>query len=81
MKKLVIVFILVVILTTSLFTLTGCSFTIETDENSVSASVDEDTQNTFENIIDWVVERLDRIFDNDGGSSSAPDTNSGEGVA
>lgn len=62
MRKVVLVFIIVAILTAMMFTLTGCSFTVETDENSISASVDEDTQNTFERIMDWIVERLDRIF-------------------
>ena len=62
MRKVVLVFIIVAILPIGMFTLTGCSFTVETDENSISASVDEDTQNTFERIIDWIVERLDRIF-------------------
>lgn len=73
MRKVVLVLIIVAILSVGLFTLTGCSFTVETDENSISASVDEETQNTFERIIDWIVERLDRIFvtedkiDKDGG--------------
>lgn len=62
MRKVVLVFIIVAILSIGMFTLTGCSFTVETDENSISASVDEDTQNTFERIINWIVERLDRIF-------------------
>ena len=62
MRKLVLGLIIVAILTIGLFTLTGCSFTVETDDNSISASVDEETQGTFERIIDWIVERLDRIF-------------------
>lgn len=62
MRKLVLVLIIVAILSVAMFTLTGCSFTVETDENSISASVDEETQGTFERIIDWIVERLDRIF-------------------
>ena len=62
MRKIVLVLIIVAILSVAMFTLTGCSFTVETDENSISASVDEETQGTFERIIDWIVERLDRIF-------------------
>lgn len=62
MRKLVLGLIIVAILSIGLFTLTGCSFTVETDDNSISASVDEETQGTFERIIDWIVEKLDRIF-------------------
>ena len=64
------VLIIVAILSIGLFTLTGCSFTVETNENSISASVDEETQGTFERIIDWIVERLDRIFDNENKNNS-----------
>ncbi len=70
MKKVVLIFVIFVILSFSLFTLTGCSLTIETDENSVSASVDEETQGTFERIVDWIVERLHRVFDTSDSSSS-----------
>lgn len=82
MKKIVLITMILVILSVSLFTLTGCSLKIETDDNSVSASVDEETQGTFERIVDWIVERLDRIFTtegNNGGSSG--DTSTDEGVA
>lgn len=62
MKKVVLILVTITILLFMLFTLTGCSITAETSENSVSVSVDEETQSTFENIVDWVVERLHRIF-------------------
>lgn len=62
MKKIVLILVTISILTVALFTLTGCSVTFETDDNSISASVDEETKGTFERIVDWVVERLDRIF-------------------
>ena len=62
MKKVVLIFVVITILTIALFTLTGCSITFETDDNSISASVDEETKGTFEGIVDWIVERLDRIF-------------------
>ena len=70
MKKVILIFAIFVILSVSLFTLTGCSLTIETDENSVSASVDEETQGTFERIVDWIVERLHRVFDTSDSSSN-----------
>ena len=66
MRKVVLVLIIVAILSVAMFTLTGCSFTVETSDNSISASVDEETQGTFERIIDWIVERLDRIFVTEG---------------
>lgn len=62
MKKLLLASAFVVILTIGLFTLTGCQLTLETNENSVSASVDEETTEHVGGIIDWIVERLDRIF-------------------
>lgn len=75
MKKVVLILVTISILTIALFTLTGCSITFETDENSVSAKVDDETKGTFESIVDWVVERLDRIFvtedtENEGESAS-----------
>ena len=54
--------ILVVILSCSLFTLTGCEISAKTNDNSVSISVDDETKGTFEGIIDWIKERIDRIF-------------------
>lgn len=62
MKKVVLFLVTISILFVMLFSLTGCSITAETNENSVSVSVDEETQSTFENIVDWIVERLHRIF-------------------
>lgn len=62
MKKVVLILGTIIILVCMLISLTGCSITAETNENSVSVSVDEETQSTFENIVDWIVERLHRIF-------------------
>lgn len=65
MKNLKTVFlsiILLVILSCSLFTLTGCEISAKTDDNSVSVSVDDETKGTFEGILDWIQERIDRIF-------------------
>lgn len=65
MKKFKVVFygiVLLVILSFSLFTLTGCEISAKTDDNSISVSVDDETKGTFESIIDWIQERIDRIF-------------------
>ena len=62
MKRILLALAFVIILTIGLFTLTGCQLTLESNENSVSASVDEETTEHVGGIIDWIVERLDRIF-------------------
>ncbi len=62
MKKLIVMIMFILLLAAGLFTLTGCSLTLESTDNSVSASVDEQTQESVGGVIDWIVERLDRIF-------------------
>lgn len=62
MRKLIVMIMFVFLLTVGLFTLTGCTLTLESTDNSVSASVDEQTQESVGGVIDWIVERLDRIF-------------------
>jgi hypothetical protein len=62
MRKLIVMIMFVLLLTVGLFTLTGCTLTLESTDNSVSASVDEQTQESVGGVIDWIVERLDRIF-------------------
>lgn len=62
MKKVVLSLVLLVILSVSLFTLTGCEISARTDDNSVSVSVDDETKGTFESVLDWIQERIDRIF-------------------
>jgi hypothetical protein len=71
MKKIVLIVVTIAILGVSLFTLTGCSITAETNDNSVSVSVDEETQGTFNNIVDWIVERLHRVFSTDSSTESS----------
>ena len=73
MKKIVLVLVTIAILLFMLVSLTGCSITAETTDNSVSVSVDKETQNTFERIVDWIVERLHRVFVTD----SSTETNGG----
>ena len=62
MKKVVLSLVLLAILNVALFTLTGCEISAKTDDNSVSISIDDDTKGTFESILDWIQERIDRIF-------------------
>lgn len=61
-KSIILSLVLLVILSCSLFTLTGCEISARTDNNSVSVSVDDETKGTFEGILDWIQERIDRIF-------------------
>lgn len=62
MKKIVLSIVLLIVLCCALFTLTGCEISAKTDENSVSVSVDDETKGTFDSILDWIQERIDRIF-------------------
>lgn len=63
MKKIVSIILLVVMLTFGILFLTGCTLTLETSDNSVSASVDGETTEKVGGIFDWIKERFDRIFD------------------
>ena len=63
MKKVVSIIILVVMLSLGILFLTGCTLTVETSDNSVSASVDGETTEKVGGVIDWIKERLDRVFD------------------
>ncbi len=62
MKKIIVNLILIMILFGTLFFFTGCTLKIETTENSVSASVDGETSEKVDSIIDWIKERINRIF-------------------
>ena len=62
MKKVVSIIILVVMLSFGLLFLTGCKLTVETTDNSVSASVDGETTEKVGGVLDWIKERFDRIF-------------------
>ena len=71
MKKLLLTVGTIIILSVMLFSLTGCTLQIETTDNSVSASVDGDTTEKVDNILDWVKERIQRIFEpSDNGSAA-----------
>ena len=71
MKKIVSIIILTVMLSLGVFILTGCKLTVETSENSVSASVDGETTEKVDNVIDWIKERIERVFNTDSNSESA----------
>lgn len=62
MKKVISIIVLVIILGVATITLTGCTLQIETTDSSVSASVDGDTTEKVDNIIDWIKERISRVF-------------------
>lgn len=62
MKKIFLTIFVIITLTVSMFFLTGCTLKVETSDNSVSASVDGDTTERVDSIIDWIKERLNRLF-------------------
>lgn len=65
MKNLFITIFTVIVLFSFMFILSGCKLEIEATDNTVSASVDGDTTEKVDNIIDWIKERLSRLFDTD----------------
>lgn len=62
LKNIILSIIILGILTSFLFTLSGCEISAKTDDNSVSVSVDDETKGTFESVLNWIQERIDRIF-------------------
>lgn len=62
MKKVLLTIGTIIILSVMLFSLTGCTLQIETTDNSVSASVDGDTTEKVDNILDWIKDRIQRVF-------------------
>lgn len=62
MKKLLLTVGTIIILFVMLFSLTGCTLQIETTDNSVSASVDGETTERVDSVIDWIKARIDRVF-------------------
>ncbi len=75
MRKIISIIALVLILILMTLSLAGCTLQIETSENSVSASVDGDTTEKVDNIIDWIKARLSRLFDTSD-SAKNPETTS-----
>lgn len=66
MKKIKNVILVGVVLLFLMFTLTGCTLTVETTNNSVTASVDGDTTEQVDNVLDWIKERVQRVFNTEG---------------
>mgnify|MGYP006969230311 CR=1 FL=1 len=62
MKKIISIILVIAILGLSAIFLTGCTLTLETTDNSVSATVDGDTTEKVDNIIDWIAERIKRVY-------------------
>lgn len=65
MKRIILVILICINLGIIAFLFTGCTLQIETTDNSVTASVDGDTTEKVDNIIDWIKERLNRLFKTD----------------
>lgn len=74
MKKVVLIVALIVILIVGMITLTGCTLTVKTTDNSVSASVDGETTEKVDGVIDWIKDRLSRIFKADDNNSNSSET-------
>ncbi len=62
MKKVIVYVVLFLILLGTIFLFTGCTLKVETTDNSVSASVDGETTEKVDSIIDWIKERINRVF-------------------
>ncbi len=65
MKNVILTIVTVVILVSFMFILSGCTLKIEADNNTVSASVDGDTTEKVDSVLDWIKERLSRLFNTD----------------
>ncbi len=70
MKKIIVTSILVIVLILGMFSLTGCTLTVETTDNSVSASVDGETTEKVDGVLGWIKERISRIFTTTDSNSS-----------
>lgn len=73
MKKIFLIVTSIVVIAIIAISLTGCTFQVTTSENSVTASVDEATTETVNNVFDWILERIERVFNN--GSSNQNTSN------
>lgn len=62
MKNVVLTIFTAIILISFMFILSGCTLKIETTDSTVSASVDGDTTEKVDNILDWIKARLSRLF-------------------
>ena len=64
MKNLIVKILLIIVLMSMVLVLSGCTLKIETTDNSISASVDGETTEKVDGIIDWIKDRIGRIFKN-----------------
>lgn len=71
MKKVILIVALILVLAFTTLCLSGCTLQIETTDSSVSASVDGDTTEKVDNILDWIKARLSRLFNTSDSSSSS----------
>lgn len=71
MKNLIVKILIGILLVAMLFVLSACTLQIETTDNSVSASVDGETTERVDSVIDWVKDRLKRFISVEGTSSSS----------
>ena len=65
MKKIITTIFLILLLLINVILLSGCTLTVETTENSVTASVDGETTEKVDGILDWVKDRISRVFNVD----------------
>lgn len=79
MKKVFLIVTSLLVIAVMAISLTGCTLQVTTSENSVSASVDEETTETVNNVFDWIIERLDRVFDA-GSSNQNTSNNQGQSI-
>ena len=71
MKRIIVKILLMIVLLIMVIVLSGCTLQIETTDNSVSASVDGETTQRVDSIIDWVKERLQRFVNVEGTSTES----------
>lgn len=71
MKNLIVKILIGILLVAMLFALSACTLQIETTDNSVSASVDGETTERVDSVIDWVKDRLKRFISVEGTTSSS----------
>lgn len=65
MRNIILKLLVFIILTGCLFAFSGCKMEIEATDNSVSASVDGDTTERVDSILDWIKARFKRLFNSD----------------
>ena len=81
MKKIISIIVLIIVLGVATIMLTGCTLQIETTDNSVSASVDGDTTERVDSVLEWIKERLSRVFNtSDGNQTETTESSSSSSI-